>query len=128
MERNIPYIVLAALYALTTTMLIRVQYIDPSNVFIPMSAAASILTIIPINKHIKISAHTTAMGSAIAYLFLLHFYTESNLVLPIIFAILFTGITASSRLYLKAHNKMEVYSGFFMGLITTFLIGTFYLF
>lgn len=127
-ERTIPYFILSALYAVTTTMLFRTKYIDPSVVLVPLSAAASILAIIPINKYFKISAHMTAIGSAIAYLFLLHFYTEANLIMLIIFAILTAGIIASSRLYLKAHNTQEIYSGFFVGLIITFFVGSFYLF
>jgi len=127
-ERTVPYFILSALYAVTTTMLFRTKYIDPSIILVPLSAAASILAIIPINKYFKISVHMTAIGSAIAYLFLLHFYTESNLIMLIIFAILTAGIIASSRLYLKAHNTQEIYSGFFVGLIITFLVGSFYLF
>jgi len=127
-ERELPYFILAALYAISTVMLIRNQYIDATIVLIPMVAAANILAMIPINRHLKISAHMTAIGSAIAYFVQLHFYYQTNLMLLIIFSILTAGIIASSRLYLKAHTTTEIYSGLFLGVFMSFLIGSFYLF
>ncbi len=127
-ERQLPYYILAAFYLITTFMLIRTNYIAPMIVLIPMAAAGSIFAMIPINKHIKISAHMTAIGSAVAYLFVLHFHLHTNLIIPISFTILTAGIIASSRLYLKDHTTLEIYSGFFVGLITTFITASLYLF
>ncbi len=127
-ERRTPYFILFGLYSITTVMLYRTGYLDPIIVFIPMAAAATVLAMIPLNRLLKISAHMASIGSATAFLFLAHFYFEINLIMLISFAILAAGSIASSRLFLQAHNPKEIYSGFFLGLGVTFLVGSFYLF
>jgi len=127
-ERQTPYILLFVFYSITTVMLYRTNYIDPIIQFIPLAAASTVLVVIPFNKHLKISAHMASSGSAIAYLFLIHFYANYNMLLFITSAILLAGIIASARLYLKAHTIEEVYSGFIVGAFTTLLLGSFYLF
>ena len=127
-ERKVPYLLLFSLYAVTSFLLMRASYIDPIIIFIPMAAACTILVLIPINHYLKISAHMASIGSAIAYLFLLHFYFEYNLIILIVFTVLAAGFIGSSRLYLKAHNTQEIYSGFFTGLLITLFIGSLYLF
>ena len=127
-ERNFPYLLIFVFYGITSYMLMRISYLDPIFTFIPIAAGISVLTLIPINRYIKISAHMASNGSAIAFLFLIHFYFQFNMLIPIIIAIFFGGITASSRLYLKAHSPEEIYSGFLVGALITLLAGTFYLF
>jgi len=127
-ERQTPYIFLFFFYAVTAVMLGRTNYIDPIILLIPIAAAATVLSIIPLNRHFKISAHLASAGSAIAFLLLMHFYLSINLLFPIIIAILLAGIIGSSRLYLRAHTNEEVYYGFFVGLSITLLVGSLYLF
>lgn len=127
-ERQTPYFILFGLYSITAIMLYRTSYVDPIIIFIPIAAAATILTLIPINRYFKISAHMASIASAIAYLFLLHFYFQINLIMIIVLAILIAGSIGSSRLLLKAHDTKEIYSGFFVGLIITLFIGSFYLY
>ena len=127
-EREQPYFILFALYSITAVMLLRTNYLDPIISFIPIAAAATVIALIPFNRYLKISAHMASMGSAIAYLFLIHFYLGYNMIIPIVIAILLAGITASARLYLKAHTTTEVYSGFILGAFISLLIGSFYLF
>ena len=127
-ERQTPYILLFMFYSITAIMLYRINYIDPIIKFIPLAAASTVLVVIPFNKYLKISAHMASSGSAITYLFLIHFYANYNMLLMITSAILLGGIIASARLYLKAHTREEVYSGFIVGAFTTLLLGSFYLF
>ncbi len=127
-ERQTPYIFLFFFYAVTAVMLWRTNYLDPIILLIPITAASTVLSIIPLNRHFKISAHLASAGSAIAFLLLMHFYLFINLLFPIIIAIFLAGIIGSSRLYLRAHTNEEVYYGFFVGLSITLLIGSLYLF
>jgi membrane-associated phospholipid phosphatase len=127
-EREKPYFILSALYSITAVMLLRINYLDPIISFIPIAAASTVITLIPFNRYLKISAHLASMGSAIGYLFLIHFYIGYTMLIPITTTILLAGIIASSRLYLKAHTTTEVYSGFILGTFITLLIGGLYLF
>jgi len=127
-ERQMPYIFILFFYIITAFMLWRTNYLDPIILFIPMAAALTVLSIIPLNRYLKISAHLASAGSTIAYLFILHFYLNYNLLIPITIAIFIAGTMGSSRLYLKAHTNKEVYFGFFVGFSITLLVGSLYLF
>ena len=70
---------------------------------------------------IKSSMHLLGMGSVFMYLVNLSVHFEINITLALSVLILITGLVASSRLYLKAHNKMEILIGFLIGLICQLL-------
>jgi len=127
-ERKTPYILLFIYYSITAYIYLQTSYLDPALRFIPMAAAATILALFFLNRYFKISAHLASFGSAFAYIILLHFYFDINSVFFLIGITFFAGLTASARLYLKAHDEVEVYAGFFVGLIMTFFVGSFYLF
>lgn len=61
------------------------------------------------------------MSSTLGF-FLLFANNYSISILPLgSILIILTGILASARLHLKAHNQKEIYLGFFIGLIGQFL-------
>lgn len=71
---------------------------------------------------VKTSLHIVSLSSALGF-FLIYGTINSIAILPIaIVMILLTGILASARLNLKAHNPLEIYIAFFLGL-TSQLIG-----
>ena len=94
---------------------------DFTILFYGTSISLLIIYILFITK-IKSSLHLVAFGNAIAFfLWLSHLYIMS--LMPIIMVlILFAGLLASSRLYLKAHKPREVYIGFFIGFFS--VLGT----
>ena len=70
---------------------------------------------------IKSSLHILSMSSTLGF-FLLFANNYSISILPLgSILIILTGILASARLHLKAHNQKEIYLGFFIGLIGQFL-------
>lgn len=72
--------------------------------------------------NIKTSLHLLSIGSAIGYFLILQ-QTYSIQILPIIaIFIVFSGLLASSRLHLNAHTIKEVYLGFFLGILSQFVI------
>lgn len=76
---------------------------------------------------IKTSLHLLAMGSTIGF-FLVFQQVYNISILPIIAVlIILSGLLASSRLYLKAHLPKEVYLGFFVGIISQFIIYCFFI-
>jgi len=90
-----------------------------------------------INLFSKISAHAVGMGGMIGMLVLLmrSFPEYSSISLPLrggdvmeislnvvlLMAILLAGLVGTSRLTLKAHEPMDLYGGYFIGLIGQFV-------
>lgn len=66
----------------------------------------------------KISVHTIAFGCIIASAFLICLNQAKNPLLFFVILLLFGGLQASSRLYLKAHTVWQVTAGFFLGLLS----------
>lgn len=71
---------------------------------------------------LKSSLHLLSMGGALGY-FLIFQQIHGISILPIIIIFTFlSGFLASSRLYLKAHTPKEVYTGFFLGFVSQFIV------
>ena len=71
---------------------------------------------------IKASLHIMSLSSAIGF-FLIFGNINSISILPLIAVlILLAGLLACSRLHLKAHTKLEIYLGFFIGFLTQFAV------
>lgn len=84
-----------------------------------------------INNFTKISLHGIGIGGFLGALFLIRYYypddhlsfnlfnTQISLGndLMLILGILIAGLVLFSRLYLKAHNKQDVYGGFLVGFV-----------
>lgn len=75
----------------------------------------------------KGSMHMLGIGSLIMYLINLSIHFEINVTLSISLFILMGGIVASSRLYFRAHNKLEIAVGFMIGLVSQFITITYWL-
>ena len=127
-ERQTPYIITFLLYAFTSWMFLKSSFVNPALKMIPLSAAIMVFFIFWINKKIKISAHTAAMGSAFAYFLLMRFYYDYNTLVYLTLIMLITGFVGSARLFLQAHNEKEIYTGFGLGFVTMLTLGCCYLF
>jgi hypothetical protein len=79
---------------------------------------AGFVLLIFINSAFKISFHTTAVGSAIALLFMLFLAYPPDLFWLLFGSLILAGISGSARLYLKAHTPMEIYTGYGFGFLT----------
>ena len=75
----------------------------------------------------KASLHMLGMGSFLMFLVNLSIHFEVNITLALSFFVLATGLVATSRLYLRAHSRMEVIIGFFLGAISQLLTVSFWL-
>jgi len=77
---------------------------------------------------IKMSLHTAAIGGLIGFLICFSYYYKINLIVPISIFFLISGLIASSRLRLLAHNYLEVFLGFIMGILSQFIaFGIYYI-
>lgn len=126
-ERKYPYYVIIAL------LLMIVYKVIPNNFtaelyyyFIGLIAATfTSLTLLFLN--FKSSMHLTGMGSLLMFLVSLSVHFEVNITIALSLFILATGLVATSRLYLRAHQKSEVIIGFIIGLLSQLLTIKFWL-
>jgi len=128
-ERNIPLLVMFSYcMVLFTIFLIKA----PNNILpkyfyaLPLSGALVTASFMYINRWIKISMHAGGTGILVGYF--IAFIAAHNL-FPfwfLIAAVIASGLTISSRLYLNKHRPIEVYTGWSLALLITFICNYFY--
>lgn len=76
---------------------------------------------------IKLSLHMMGLGGLISFLMLMSVHFHLNLIFTISFLIAVTGLTASSRLFYKAHTTNELAIGILSGALPQFLLAWYWL-
>lgn len=66
--------------------------------------------------------HLMGMGSILTFMIALSIHFEINITLAISVFTLLTGLVTTSRLYLKAHTKNEIFIGFLVGCVSQLII------
>lgn len=126
-ERKYPYYINIAL------LLMIVYKVIPNNFTVELYyyfiglIAATFSSLILLFFNFKSSMHLTGMGSLIMFLVSLSIHFEINITIALSLFILATGLVATSRLYLRAHEKSEVIIGFLMGIFSQLLTIKFWL-
>lgn len=82
-----------------------------------IAASASLL----INNYIKVSMHAIGVGGMLCFFILLLFANQVDEVLPLLAAVLITGITCTSRLVASNHTTAEVSVGLIAGALLQFI-------
>ena len=123
-DRYIPIIITFFLFVFCFYLIRR---IDIPNMFYSfmLGGMLSLLITFFLTIWFKVSIHMVGFGGLIALIIFISFYLKVNLTFYLILTVLFSGITGSARLYLKAHTPFEIYIGFVTGLIlvlTTMII------
>lgn len=113
-DRYIPIIITFFLFVFCFYLIRR---IDIPNMFYSFMLGVIICLLITffITIRFKISMHMVGLGGLVALITFISFYLKVNLSFYLILVILFTGITGTARLLLKAHTQVEVYTGFVLG-------------
>jgi hypothetical protein len=133
-DRYIPYAVIAFIYTIGYFILVRFPLGIPPNItnFI-LIADIVIIILMLINFKYKISAHMAGIGAFLSFFYVFMakeilndtlftlFNIDFSILFFIIFLIIVSGFIASSRLYLKDHNRSQIIAGFFLGFIAGFL-------
>ncbi len=121
-ERRIPVLIMITiLYYLGNTI---IQIPEGRNLGILFygTSLSIIFIYLLFSIQLKSSLHLVSMGNMIGFfLILANLYTLPLLPLLIVLVLL-SGILASSRLHLKAHTPREVIIGFFLGIISQFIV------
>lgn len=123
-QRNVPYVFIILSYYLTYYLLSRTSLPVIYNLLILLSTLLIIIAFF-INFYFKISAHTLSWGSFTGVLVGISYRYNIDLINLIVVLMLISGFVAYSRLQLKAHKEIEVYTGFLLGF--GFMVGMFIL-
>lgn len=75
----------------------------------------------------KISLHMIGLSGILMFIMALSIYYRINLIYSIAFITAALGLTASSRLELKAHNWLELLLGMFIGFLPQIIVLNFWL-
>lgn len=126
-ERKLPLLFNSLLYLLILKFVLDVfDYPELYYFFLGVffSTMAALLMVL---FRIKISLHMVGLGGITMFLILLSIHFNLNLIFTISFLIAITGLTATSRLFYKAHNYKELILGWCFGLIPQIAISFFWL-
>lgn len=121
-ERKIPVVLMIIIFYFLGRMFTANAVTYDLGVLFYASSLGLILVNILFLWKIKTSLHLMGMGNTLGFLLVLdHQYGVSALP-AIMILILLSGVLGSARIYLKAHVPKEVYLGFFLGIISQFLM------
>jgi hypothetical protein len=117
-DRIIPYIACTIFYFWAYYAFKR-QGITPPfyNAFFLGTFIAIVIGMVA-NSYVKISMHTIGWGGVVGFLLMLMTGMNMNISLPLIAALLITGIVGTARLILQAHTPAEIYTGFILGILS----------
>lgn len=128
-ERNIPmFIMLTYCLVLYFLFIIKAQNgVLPKYVYaLPLSGVFVTASYTYINRWIKISLHGGGAGILTGFLFAYAVEQIDFQFWILIFAVLASGLTISARLFLKKHTPTEVYTGWSLAVLMTFLVNYLY--
>ncbi len=76
-----------------------------------------IIVVFIVNIFMKISMHTAASGGAIGLILVLMMYSHTNLFFILLATLLVAGIVGTARMVLYAHKPVEIWLGYFSGIL-----------
>jgi membrane-associated phospholipid phosphatase len=91
-----------------------------------LGATITLFSVFMLNLFWKISAHMAAMGCMIVLAIALTVISASDMNYIVIVSVLLAGMIGSSRLLLSAHSTVEIFVGFFIGIISQMVAMQFY--
>ena len=121
-ERIMPFFYTTVFYGITAYLFSR--QISSSSVIIGIMTGTTIVLFITaiITLFWKISAHGAGIGGFVGFLSAIKILNpEIDLIVPLAIAIIASGLTLASRLYLDAHTPAQVYAGYGVGVLVSFV-------
>ncbi len=124
-ERSLPIAVVMVCYVACVYMIS-----DPILVFLVrkllLAAIGCLILALTVNFFWKISLHMIAAGGMLAILALTEYAGFGRMITPICVWIVLSGLLASARLWLGAHNPAQVYAGFAAGFLVAGAVMSFF--
>lgn len=124
-ERLYPYIVSVIFLSLSTYMIWQIN-ISPVYYYILLGASLLSIATLLVNLFWKISAHTVAMGGVLGILIALQSVLLIDLLWLIAISLLIGGLVGYARLVTGSHKQSQVYAGYLLGFLLTFLLVLYY--
>lgn len=124
-ERTLPLLVLSILYSITSILVFRFQIPVLLKSFAFATSILS-LALTVLNFWYKISLHAAGAGALTAVVLILSVKMHTSLTWYLITVITFSGLILAGRLRLNMHNPVQVWTGYFTGLLV--LLGSMLLF
>tara|TARA_R110002050_G_scaffold74215_5_gene159373 strand:+ start:115 stop:720 length:606 start_codon:yes stop_codon:yes gene_type:complete len=126
-ERKYPLYIQACILLLILYKVIPNNYVSELYFYFTGLLGATVACILLLLFNFKTSLHAVGVSSLLMYLINLSIHFEISLIIAISIFILFTGAIITSRLYLKAHTRIELIFGVFIGLLSQLLTVRFWL-
>lgn len=120
-ERKYPIIIHIVLLLMILNKVLPNNYIIEVYYYFVGLLGGSFTCLVLLFFNVKTSLHLVGAGSLLMYLIGLSIHFEINIIIGISLFICFTGLVASSRLYLRAHTKPELAIGLFIGILSQLL-------
>lgn len=116
-ERVLPFFFISIFYLIVTFLFVYKFNVNPV-LSVVLAATTAIIIIVSISTlFIKVSAYGASSCGLVGFIFGLGMkYPQSFLVLPLVGALLLSGLVMSSRLYLGAHKPLDILIGGIVGL------------
>ena len=115
-ERLFPLAVTFVFYLLTFLLFMRIPVYRFIHAFM-LGTLLSVAMALLVTMRWKISTHLIGLGGLTALIIFISLFMDINLLLDFTGLILIAGVTASSRVYLEAHDQAQVYTGYFAGFV-----------
>ncbi len=126
-ERKYPLYFSMVIYLMILYKVIPLNYINELYYFFVGLLIASFATLLLLYARIKTSIHLVGMASILMYLIGLSIHFEVNITFAIALFTLMTGLVTTSRLFMKAHTKIELFLGFLIGFCSQLFVFKYWL-
>lgn len=126
-ERKYPLYIHASLLLLILYKVIPNNYVSEIYFYFTGLLGATVACLLLLLFNFKTSLHAVGVSGLLMYLINLSIHFEINLIIAISIFILLTGAILTARLYLKAHTRIELIIGVFIGLLSQLLTVRFWL-
>lgn len=124
-QRKIPLLLQMALTAVLITQSITVDRFPELFFFFFAGLITTFIAFVLLYFKVKASIHMIGISALTYFIIGLSVHNQVNIIYTIATLFLFTGIIASSRLYMKAHNLRELVIGYLIGMLPQ--LGVWYL-
>jgi hypothetical protein len=116
-QRKIPLLVNAILLYILITQSITSEIIPELYYFFFGALVSTIMTFLLIYANLKASIHMVGISALTVFVIGFSLHTQINHIYLVAFLLTITGLVATSRLYMKAHDNKELIAGFLAGVL-----------
>jgi hypothetical protein len=126
-ERKLPILLQALFLFLLITFSGFIKDLPAIYYFLLGGLITSIIAFILTFINFKVSLHMIGVSSLLIFTVSLYVYLNIPIIWLIALMIVFVGTVASSRLYMKSHNYIELFAGSMIGVLSQIILWQFYL-